>query len=146
MVISYLGLGSNIGNREVILGQAINLIGQKAGKVIRFSDIVESEPMGFESRNMFLNMVIAIETELSPQQLLETTCQIEQQLGRQNKSADGHYSDRTIDIDILLYGDLKCSSKKLTIPHPHINERPFVLEPLKQINPEYGRQLSGKEI
>lgn len=142
MVVSYLGLGSNIGERELILNRAIELIGQNAGKVIRLSEIVESEPMGFESSNLFLNMVIAIETELSPERLLDVTQQIEKMLGRETKSVDGHYADRTIDIDILLYGDLTRSDSRLTIPHPRMNERSFVLEPLKQIYPDYGRQLS----
>ncbi|MCQ2058274.1 MAG: 2-amino-4-hydroxy-6-hydroxymethyldihydropteridine diphosphokinase [Bacteroidaceae bacterium] len=142
MVISYLGLGSNIGERSVLLGQAIALIGQKIGPVVRFSDIVESEPYGFVSNNMFLNMVVAVETELAPEALLDATQEIERMLGRVEKTVDGKYSDRTIDIDILLYGDTEYSSSRLTIPHPHIRERRFVLEPLKQINPEYGRQLS----
>lgn len=142
MVVSYLGLGSNIGEREQILNQAVKLIGQNAGRVIRLSDIVESEPLGFESDNLFLNMVIAIETDLSAEHLLDVTQQIEKMLGRKTKSVDGRYSDRTIDIDILLYGDMTSSDRRLTLPHPHINERPFVLEPLKQINPDYGRQLS----
>ena len=142
MVISYLGLGSNIGERSVLLGQAIALIGQRIGSVTRFSDIVESAPYGFVSDNMFLNMVVAVETELSPESLLDATQEIERMLGRVGKTANGHYSDRTIDIDILLYGDTEYSSPRLTIPHPRISERWFVLEPLKQINPEYGRQLS----
>ena len=120
----YLGLGSNLGDREEHIRKAIALIGESIGLVIRQSSLIESEPWGFESANRFLNSVILVETTLTPRQLLKATQKIERQLGRKKKSTDSSlltpvsYSDRSIDIDILLYDDLTVDEPDLKIPHP----------------------------
>ena len=119
----YLGLGSNLGNRKKNLACAIRLIGERVGKVLRVSSFVETEPWGFESKNNFLNAVICCETELTPRQVLQTTQQIERDLGKRKchatrRQKEINYQDRPIDIDILLYDDLIVDEPDLKIPHP----------------------------
>lgn len=132
-MISYLSLGSNLGNREENLRNAISMIEERAGHVLATSSFMQTLPWGFVSDNVFLNACVKIDTTLSPQQLLAETQKIEQALGRSKKSVDGQYSDRTIDIDILLYGDLTVDDDNLKIPHPHMYERDFVMMPLREI-------------
>ncbi len=132
-MISYLSLGSNLGNREENLRKAISMIEERAGHVLATSSFMQTLPWGFVSDNVFLNACVKIDTTLSPQQLLTETQKIEQALGRSKKSVDGQYSDRTIDIDILLYGDLTVDDDNLKIPHPHMYERDFVMMPLREI-------------
>ena len=127
----YLGLGSNQGDRNKQLARAIELIGERVGKVIRQSSIIETEPWGFTSGNKFLNCAIFIETELLPRKLLEVTKQIERELGRRYKGMA--YRDRPIDIDILLYDDITLDEPDLQIPHPLMYERDFVMIPLREI-------------
>ena len=137
----YLGLGSNLGDRETNITRAIELIRERVGLVIRQSSLIETEPWGFESSNKFLNGVILVETSLTPRQLLKATQKIERQLGRKKKSTDSclltpvSYSDRSIDIDILLYDDLTVDEPDLKIPHPLIEQRDFVMIPLNEIKP-----------
>ena len=137
----YLGLGSNLGDREANIRKAISLIGKKVGLVLRQSSLIETEPWGFESANRFLNGVILVETSLTPRQLLKATQKIERQLGRKKKSTDSclltpvSYSDRSIDIDILLYDDLTVDEPDLKIPHPLMEQRDFVMIPLNEIKP-----------
>ena len=127
----YLGLGSNQGDRKSQLIRAIELIGERVGKVIRQSSIIETEPWGFTSGNKFLNCAIFIETELLPRKVLEVTKQIERELGRRYKGMA--YRDRPIDIDILLYDDITLDEPDLQIPHPLMYERDFVMIPLREI-------------
>ena len=130
----YLGLGSNMGDRKEKLDTACQKIERLIGHIERRSAYHESEPWGFESPNMFLNAVICCLTTLSPRQLLRTTQRIERQLGRQQKTTgDGAYHNRPIDIDILLYDNLHIDEPDLTIPHPRMHLRPFVMEPLREI-------------
>lgn len=131
--IAYLSLGSNLGDRHATMQSAILLLGKQAGSVDRVSSAIETEPWGFESANKFLNMCVRITTTLSPEQLLATTNDIEQQLGRTTKSVNGQYHDRPIDIDILTYDDLHINTPSLTLPHPHMHERDFVMIPLREI-------------
>ena len=137
----YLGLGSNLADREEHIRKAIALIGESIGLVIRQSSLIETEPWGFESANRFLNGVILVETSLTPRQLLKATQKIERQLGRKKKSTDSclltpvSYSDRSIDIDILLYDDLTVDEPDLKIPHPLMEQRDFVMTPLNEIKP-----------
>lgn len=131
--IAYLSLGSNLGDRHATMQSAILLLGKQAGTVDRVSSAIETEPWGFESANKFLNMCVRIITTLSPEQLLVTTKDIELQLGRTTKSVNGQYHDRPIDIDILTYDDLHINTPSLTLPHPHMHERDFVMIPLREI-------------
>lgn len=131
--IVYLSLGSNLGDRHATMQSAILLLGKQAGTVDRVSSAIETEPWGFKSANKFLNMCVRITTTLSPEQLLATTKDIELQLGRTTKSVNGQYHDRPIDIDILTYDDLHINTPSLTLPHPHMHERDFVMIPLREI-------------
>lgn len=131
--IAYLSLGSNLGDRHATMQSAILLLGKQAGSVDRVSSAIETEPWGFKSANKFLNMCVRIITTLSPEQLLVTTKDIELQLGRTTKSVNGQYHDRPIDIDILTYDDLHINTPSLTLPHPHMHERDFVMIPLREI-------------
>ncbi|WP_444375243.1 2-amino-4-hydroxy-6-hydroxymethyldihydropteridine diphosphokinase [Prevotella sp.] len=131
--IAYLSLGSNLGDRHATMQSAILLLGKQAGSVDRVSSAIETEPWGFKSANKFLNMCVRITTTLSPEQLLATTKDIELQLGRTTKSVNGQYHDRPIDIDILTYDDLHINTPSLTLPHPHMHERDFVMIPLREI-------------
>lgn len=129
----YLSLGSNLGDRKATMRRAIGLLNERAGSVDRQSSFIETEPWGFESTNKFLNMCVRLLTTLSPEQLLLATKQIERELGRTQKSVDGQYHDRSIDIDILMYDDVHIDSDDLTLPHPHMQEREFVMKPLREI-------------
>ena len=140
----FLGLGSNLGDREENIQKAISLIDERVGTVLRQSSLIETEPWGFESENKFLNGVILCETSLTPRQLLRVTQKIERDLGRKKKSASSHsshllpltshlYKDRPIDIDILLYDDLTVDEPDLKIPHPLMQQRDFVMIPLNEI-------------
>lgn len=132
-MISFLSLGSNLGNKEENLRKAISMIGERAGQVLATSSFIETQPWGFVSDNAFVNACVKIDTMLTPQQLLRETQGIEKALGRKHKSVDGKYCDRIIDIDILLYGDISVDDDNLKIPHPHMHERDFVMVPLREI-------------
>lgn len=129
----YLSLGTNLGDKERNIAEAINKIGELIGDVVRQSALYATKPWGFESGNDFINAAVCVDTELSPRQLLAMTQQIERSMGRTEKSKDGVYHDRLIDIDILLYGKLHINEPDLKIPHPLMNEREFVMIPLKEI-------------
>ena len=129
----YLSLGSNLGDRHAIMRSAIAMINEEVGRVDRESSPLETEPWGFESVNMFLNMCVRIKSVLSPEQILTITQNIERKLGRKAKSVDGQYHDRPIDIDILMYDDLHITTPTLTLPHPLMHERDFVMIPLREI-------------
>lgn len=132
-MISFLSLGSNLGDKKSNLQKAINMLGERAGEVLAVSSFIETEPWGFVSDNVFLNACVKIDTALTPQELLVATQKIEKALGRTHKSDGGQYSDRPIDIDILLYGDIVVDDENLKIPHPYMYERDFVTVPLKEI-------------
>ena len=136
MAILYLSLGTNLGDRHKNLSCALELIGREVGTVVSASDPIETEPWGFESPNSFLNMAIKVDTTLQPTEVLHATQEIERKLGRTRKTTDGEYHDRLIDIDILLYDELVMNTPELTIPHPLMYEREFVMKPLLQIAPE----------
>ena len=131
----YLGLGTNLGDKEANLKAAIEEIRKRVGEIVSLSAFYASEPWGFESENSFLNAVCCVMSDFSPMEILSITQQIERELGRKTKSVGGIYSDRMIDIDILLYDDLQIHTPELTIPHPLMWERDFVMIPLREIAP-----------
>ena len=132
----YLSLGSNLGNRRENIGTAVRLVGERIGKVTAESAVIETEPWGYVSDHPFMNQVIAVETDMEPNDILTQTQSIEREMGRRKKSTDGHYSDRCIDIDLLLYGDRIVRTDRLRLPHPLMHLRRFVLEPLAEIAPD----------
>lgn len=141
-----LGLGSNLGDRKTYLDRAVAMIAEEIGKVTSLSSYIETAPWGFESEHRFLNGVVEVETTMAPMAVLEATQTIERRMGREQKSVDGKYSDRVIDIDILLYGQLVMNDERLVLPHPHLLERDFVMIPLCEIAGEMVHPLSGKRL
>ena len=129
----FLSLGSNLGDKEDNIRKAIELIGLRVGLVARQSSLITTEPWGFESDNQFVNAAVLCMTELSPREVLRATQKIEREMGRSNKSVGGNYSDRIIDIDILLYDELRVDEPDLQIPHPLMLKREFVMNPLREI-------------
>lgn len=139
--IVYLGLGTNLGNKEANLKEAIEEIRKRVGEVTSQSAFYATKPWGFESDHSFLNAVCRISTQFSPIEVLHLTQGIERSLGRLKKTVNRQYSDRLIDIDILLYDDIHMNTSELTIPHPLMWEREFVTIPLKEIAPEITKPL-----
>ncbi len=127
MTRAYVGLGSNLGHREQTIRNAADAIA-----AIRLSTIRETEPWGLEEQPLFLNAVAEVETELGPRELLDELLEVERRLGRE-RGAGPRYGPRTIDLDLLLYGEETVDEPGLTVPHPHLHERRFVLEPLVEL-------------
>ena len=134
--IVFLGLGTNLGDREANLKAAVEQINKRVGEVTSLSAFYVTEPWGFESSHPFLNAVCRVDTVLTPHEVLAVTQDIERMTGRTKKSVNGCYSDRPIDIDILIYDDCRLNTPELTIPHPLMHKRDFVMKPLGEIAPE----------
>ena len=129
----YLGLGTNLGDKEENMQGALLNIEKRIGSLMACSAFYVTDPVGFDSDNQFLNAACWVTTSLEPLELLTVTQQIEVEMGRASKSVNGVYSDRIIDIDILLYDDLQVDLPQLKLPHPHILKRDFVRLPLQEI-------------
>ncbi len=134
MKIVFLGIGTNLGSREINLGKAIERIGESIGPVIESSSIYETEPWGFQANEEFLNQVVKVRTDLNPSGLLGRILMIESLLGRIR--GEKRYESRLIDIDILLYDDIIVDEESLKIPHPLMHQRRFVLVPLCELAPD----------
>ena len=132
----YLGLGTNLGDKEQNLRMSVKKIEERIGNVVSLSAFYATAPWGFSSENSFLNAAVCVETTLLPLQVLEETQRIERELGRTEKSVNGLYADRLIDIDLLLYADRVMDAEGLILPHPLMTERRFVMEPLSEIAPD----------
>lgn len=146
MAIAYLGLGSNLGNRNEMLEKALYEIENSVGHIVARSGFYETKAWGFLSDNRFLNTCVCVNTTHSPLLCLDRTQEIERKLGRHTKSRDGHYADRPIDIDILLYDQLIIESERLTLPHPLLHLRAFVLKGLTEIAGSYEHPVLKKTI
>ena len=129
MTVAYVGLGANLGDREAAIRAAAEAIGAR-----RLSPIVETEPWGYEDQPRFLNAVAELDTDLSPRALLERLLEVERALGRDRSGP--RWGPRTIDLDLLLYGEERIAEPGLEVPHPRLHERAFVLEPLAALVPE----------
>lgn len=145
MPVLYLGLGSNLGNRRALIEKAVSLVAERVGRVSALSSFYESEPWGFVSDNTFLNAAAAVETELEPLEVLGRIKEIERELGRVKKTSE-RYEDRPVDIDILFYGDAVINLPELTVPHPLMLLRRFVMEPLAEIAPCFVHPVAGKSV
>ncbi|MFF2484482.1 2-amino-4-hydroxy-6-hydroxymethyldihydropteridine diphosphokinase [Paenibacillus sp. NPDC058071] len=129
--VAYIALGSNMGDREELLRQAVERLNERPGiEVLRLSGLYETDPVGYTDQPAFLNMVIAVQTSLSPLELLRLQLEVEQILGRVR---DIRWGPRTIDLDLLLYEDISMDDEELTLPHPRMMERAFVLVPLNDV-------------
>ena len=140
--LAYLSLGSNVGDREANMRDAIARLGA-AGRVVAVSSFYETEPVEFTQQPWFLNCAVALETGKTPQQLMTAILRIEEEMGRQRGQKKG---PRSIDIDILIFEDMIMDSNELTIPHPAMHQRRFVLEPLAEIAPELLHPIFKKTI
>ena len=141
MATVYLGLGSNLGDRALNIKNAIDSLNKQGIAVKKVSKIIETDPVGGPEQGKFLNGALEAETKLSPEDLHKTLKSIEKNLGRTPTVRNG---PRTIDLDILLYNNLSIQTPELTIPHPQIFKRYFVVEPLKEIAPQVVRDLTEK--
>jgi 2-amino-4-hydroxy-6-hydroxymethyldihydropteridine diphosphokinase len=139
----YLGLGSNIGDREATLQAALDQLHQDEVRVLRLSSVYETEPMDVRDQRWFLNLVAEAQTDLFPMQLLARIEKVEQRLGRRRALAKG---PRTIDIDILFYGNFVIRTPRLVIPHERFADRRFVLAPLAELAPDMRDPLSRRSI
>lgn len=146
MAIVFLGLGSNIGNKAENLNKAINFLRVRMGEVVSSSAFYETKPWGYASENAFLNAVVSVDTNILPLQILTIIQEIEKEMGRRVKNERERYEDRIIDIDLLFYDDLIYSDSQLTIPHPLIENREFVLNPLDEIAPDFIHPIRKKTI
>jgi len=135
VTVAYVGLGSNLGDREATIRRAADQLG-----ALRLSTIRETEPWGYARQPLFLNAVAELDTDLAPRALLDRLLEVERELGRTR--AGPRYGPRTIDLDLLLYGDEVHDEPGLTVPHPRLHERAFVLEPLFELDP--GLCVPGK--
>jgi 2-amino-4-hydroxy-6-hydroxymethyldihydropteridine diphosphokinase len=140
--IAYLSLGSNLGDREAQLRAALDRL-QTEGRIVSVSSFYETEPVEFTDQAWFLNCAVALETTDTPEQLMSAILQMEQQMGRQRIQRKG---PRTIDIDILLFGDTILDTPALTVPHPAMHQRRFVLQPLAEIAPAVQHPVLKKTI
>lgn len=131
----FLGLGSNLGDKQHNIELAYAEINKRIGDIVSQSAYYVSKPDGFISENDFINSVCEVKTSLSPFQVLESIIEIEKYVGRTSKSINGSYSDRVIDIDILLYDDVIINTEHLIVPHPRFHLRSFVLVPFASISP-----------
>lgn len=142
-VLAYISLGSNLGNRAHYLQQAIFSLGNLAGEIGAISPVYQTPAWGFEGEDFF-NACLALHTELSPEPLLECLLQIEKQAGRLRNTTGG-YRSRTLDLDLIYYGDQIIQTDSLTVPHPSLEKRRFVLKPLADIAPQYYHPVLGKD-
>jgi 2-amino-4-hydroxy-6-hydroxymethyldihydropteridine diphosphokinase len=132
---AYVGLGANLGPKEVTILRAVDLLGATEGvEILGLSRLRETEPVGVTDQPMFLNGAVALETTLSPWELLDVLLRIEQELGRVRD--DRRWGPRTLDLDLLVFGDETVDEPGLRVPHPRLHERRFALEPLADLDPE----------
>jgi 2-amino-4-hydroxy-6-hydroxymethyldihydropteridine diphosphokinase len=138
--IAYIGLGSNLGNKEENIRRAIDLLKNKC-KILKISPLYKTEPIGYKKQDWFLNCAVKIETSLKPRELLSFLKSIEKRMKRKRT-----IHPRTIDLDILFYGEKVLKEKDLIVPHPRLHERLFVLKPLYDICPDFVHPSLKKSI
>jgi 2-amino-4-hydroxy-6-hydroxymethyldihydropteridine diphosphokinase len=133
---AYVGLGSNLGDREATIRRAVELLAERPGiEVVAVSTLRETDPVGYEDQPRFLNGAVALEVELTGRGLLDELLEVERALGR-DRQREARWGPRTIDLDLLLYGGETVDEPGLTVPHPRLAERQFVLEPLHELDPD----------
>jgi len=142
----FLALGSNLGDRQKNIEETLDKIAERIGKITSLSAFYITTPVGFHSVHLFFNCVCEVVTDLDIFTLFSMTQEIEKEMGRSVKSEEGHYSDRIIDIDLIIAGSLIVRTPELTIPHPAFHTRDFVLAPLCEIAPDMVHPVIGKTI
>lgn len=142
----YLLAGGNLNKTAATYKKLFLLLESSIGRIIEKSNFYESEAWGFASTNNFINIALLVHTYLSPEEVLIQLLSIEKQLGRISKTNNKAYSDRSMDLDIIFFNDNILETESLTIPHPHMHERMFVLMPLSEIAPDFVHPIFGKTI
>ena len=137
-------LGSNLGDRELLINQACKMMGERCGTIVAKSRVYETEPWGFQADNSFLNQVVRLDTALSPDELMLTLLAIEKELGRDRSTPHEGYVSRPIDLDILYFSDKIIDSQLVTAPHPRLHQRRFTLLPLCDVAPDFVHPLLKK--
>ena len=137
-------LGSNLGDRELLVNQASKMIGERCGKIVAKSRLYESEPWGFKSEHWFLNQVVKIETALSPDDLMKELLEIEKELGRDRSVPHEGYVSRPMDLDILYFGNKIIDTQMVIAPHPRLHDRRFTLLPLCDVAPDFVHPVMKK--
>ncbi|MBQ4205591.1 MAG: 2-amino-4-hydroxy-6-hydroxymethyldihydropteridine diphosphokinase [Bacteroidales bacterium] len=138
-------LGSNLGDRQLLVNQACRMMEERCGKIVAKSRLYESEPWGFKSEHWFLNQVVEISTSLSPDELMDTLLLIEKELGRDRSTPHEGYVSRPMDLDILYWGDgLIADGQHVIVPHPRLHLRRFTLLPLCDVAPDYVHPILKK--
>ena len=141
----FILLGSNLGDRQLLVNQACMMMGERCGKIVAKSRLYESEPWGFKAEHWFLNQVVVLDTEMSPDDLMDTLLAIEIELGRDRTTPHEGYVSRPIDLDILYWGqDLIVEKQHVIIPHPRLHKRRFTLLPLCDVAPDYVHPILKK--
>ena len=141
----FILLGSNLGERQLLVNQACGMIEERCGKIVAKSRLYESEPWGFKSEHWFLNQVVVLNTEMSPDDLMDTLLSIEKDLGRDRSTPHEGYVSRPMDLDILYWGnDLVVEKQHVIVPHPRLHKRRFTLLPLCDVAPDYVHPILKK--
>lgn len=144
-MIYHLNIGSNLGNKQANLERAVGLIAQRLSCTPAVSRYIETEAWGFESDNTFLNVAVMLESEMCPQEMLSALQSVEKAISTDShRNEDGSYRNRTIDIDIIAIDEMVIDTPALTVPHPRMHLRDFVLKPMCELNPEWLHPLLGK--
>jgi 2-amino-4-hydroxy-6-hydroxymethyldihydropteridine diphosphokinase len=134
VTVAYVGLGANLGDRQATIARAVELLRAAPGvEVLAVSSLRETDPVGLEEQPPFLNGAAELETTLPPRELLQVLLDVERRLGRTREGP--RFGPRTIDLDLLVYGDAEVDEPQLTVPHPRLHERGFALEPLAELAP-----------
>lgn len=132
-MLVFINIGSNLGDRRMNLSRAMRAVAEVYGD-FEISHVMESEPWGFESKNRFLNVAMVFKSEDDPLEILHTLQNIERKISpKSHRNPDGSYADRIVDIDIMTIEGIRMNTPELTLPHPHLKERPFFLEPLQEL-------------
>ena len=146
-VKAFIGMGSNLGDGKSTLLDAWNALGEHEGiKLVTISSPYKSAPVDMNSQHWFTNAVGRLEVSLSPLELLQSLLEVERQFGRARNSHQFGYQDRSLDLDLLYYGDVIMDNPELILPHPRISERLFVLAPLAELEPEFRDTVSGESM
>ena len=141
----FILLGSNLGERQLLVNQACGMMEERCGKIVAKSRLYESEPWGFKSEHWFLNQVVVLNTEMSPDDLMDTLLSIEKDLGRDRSTPHEGYVSRPMDLDILYWGnDLVVEKQHVIVPHPRLHKRRFTLLPLCDVAPDYVHPILKK--
>ncbi|MCG0275191.1 MAG: 2-amino-4-hydroxy-6-hydroxymethyldihydropteridine diphosphokinase [Thermosediminibacteraceae bacterium] len=140
---AFIALGSNLGDREKNIKEAMERIKRRGIKILKVSSVIETEPYGYKDQDKFLNAACLVETELTPRELLKTLLEIEREMGRERKV---RWGPRNIDLDLIFYEDMVIEEDGLVVPHPDAHNRTFVMGPIAEIDPEFQHPVLKKTV